>query len=345
MRVLTPRLASSGSSLAAAAPKQNREPHRLRSCRVEALEQGALTVTCVHRAAVCLQPAAGDEHHRAAPEPGDRCARFGGRGRHPIVHDESSADEAERLLTMRRRLQRVERALRSDGEGDTDGQRRGRRCDGGLGERRATPVAGRARPPPRPSRAKTNPSRAKAPSTTSRSHGEREPPRRREALRSGPPRRRRRSRRRRPSVLMADDHLLRRTIGLHRAVELEMVRPEARHDGDVRARRHEREVGARELEHDHVRSVKAERARRARPSPTGGRGGRSRWRGRATGGSKNLNGERRSGRLPRRARAPTCARPPARARSSTSSDEQVIEGARGAEPGHALRRFGVHTSR
>ena len=191
------------------------------------------------------------------------------------------------------------------------------------------------------SRAKTNPLRAKAPSTTSRSTANAN-------RRAGVSSAKRTASTSSAFTTTAPVACWCRTItsfaapiGLHRSVELEMVRPEARHDGDVRARRHEREVGARELEHDDVRtregrSALDELVRHPQVAEATVRGGEDR----PTGGSENLNGKRRSGRLSRRARKPQRSRPNLRHALEHELRRACDPRPGSAQPGHALRRFG-----
>ena len=133
--------------------------------------------------------------------------------------------------------------------------------------------------------------------------------------------------------LPARDRLLRRAVALERAVQLQVVGPEARDRGDRRAVGREAEVRARQLQDDHAGGRRRQQLGRRPEVP--GTSGRARVHLDA-GRAKELDEEERRRRLAGRARD-------ADRRHPRTLEHEVAEaadtGARRAEPGDARRHL------
>jgi aspartate/methionine/tyrosine aminotransferase len=132
--------------------------------------------------------------------------------------------------------------------------------------------------------------------------------------------------------LVADDRLLRSRVRLERAVQLYVVGPERRHDGDTRARVAEREVGARQLEDQGALPLELGDQRAFGPEvPREPRRGNGRVDACAP---QQVGGERRCARLPRR---PRDAHRPITCASEDEAGEARHESPRSAKRRHARR--------
>ena len=261
---------SSGASRLGGRPEEDDEACGPPSLGAGLLEQTLLLGRRMHGEADARELTARDEHDRVCPD-APEASRRSWRASRP-----SRRRRARRRLAARRRA----RAGRAGGAARarsgsrrrrsptataaSTACRRGRSRPAGSGSALLLPTPPRRRPtPPRSERAFADLGVAENPSPPARRHGGDRRPR--------PRRPRSRPRHRRPTAPRSD-RLLGRPVALERAVELEVVGPEARDRGDRRAVRREAEVRARQLEHDHAGG----RCRRAaRPSARGSRHERS----------------------------------------------------------------------